>query len=357
MTINNYTGVIYDVINYNVIYFNKESIHSQLKIYAKKDEDIFAFYDEFRKGKHAVTPPENLYPFFFYDIKAPCVLSQYFYKKFDYFSDTYVEYFNTFQNIEQFKRYVFFFYLEQYRDKINIEAVIEGDKKEITKASVAMRYHGERANTFIDLFYDFESAVNELIKYLKRLLHKMKLFHSKKKGLYQAAIEKFINSDNVNPFKKVNNIKDEVKFSKQLFAVCFMNRYVILYKGKTGTSEYSFIVGSDCCQSIRKNADYSYLTYAAVSKVFAHEITDDIIKELTREELTITKLSMKLNTARTTVNKFVGFLYDELAIQVSRANGNEKYYRLNPEYFLVAKRILNEKIDNILLDYKTSNIK
>lgn len=113
MTINNYLGVLYDVIYYNVIYLNKESVRSYLKVYAEKEEDVFVFYDEFRKGKGAIDPPESLYPFFYYNLNRPCALSLHFFKYFDFFTGTYESYFNMFQDVGKFKRYMIFYYLEQ----------------------------------------------------------------------------------------------------------------------------------------------------------------------------------------------------------------------------------------------------
>ena len=46
---------------------------------------------------------------------------------------------------------------------------------------------------------------------------------------------------------------------------------------------------------------------------------------------------MQLHVSRTTIDRLVNLLHNECAVAVSRVEGNEKYYRINPEYFLVAK--------------------
>lgn len=318
-----------------------------LRVYAEKEDDIFAFYDEMRSNRHHINPPENLYPFFFYDVKMPCVITEYFRIKFDFFAGTATSFFSLFNNVE-FRRYVCYFFLEKYRDNIDIEAVIKGNIIEVGKALVAMRHHGDRAETFVQLFYNFEQLLDELVNYLKKLHQKMNLFHAKKRGLYQEAIEKFCSSDNINILKKTYDIKSGIKLTNQIFSVCFMQQYIFLHRHKNNQEDYSFIVGCNSNIAVHKFLDYRHVTYITASKIFANDIANDIVTALEKEELTITKLAIKLKASRTTMDRVIGILYDDFAIQITRTNGNEKYYKLNPEYFLVAKAVLGQRIDNIL---------
>jgi len=348
MTINHYTGVMSDTIYYNVIFFNQDTIRTQSKLYAEKEDDIFLFYDEIRKGKNVIDPPESLYPFFFYDIKIPCVVTEYFHKKFDFFMNKHTDFSSIFKDVDYFKRFVFFFYLEQHKE-ININAALKGDTIEIGKALVAMRQHGERANTFVYLFNNFDQLVEELIRYLNKLHHKMKLFHGKKKGHYQETIDRFCSNDNINILKKTYGIKDKVNILKQTFSVSFMQQYRYLLSSKNNDSNYSFVVGYRSHVVVPKYLNYNFLTPITAAIIYTNPLMNSIIRALKKEELTITKLAIKLAMSRATADRLIGILYDDLAIQITRTIGNEKYYRLNPEYFLAIKSVLVQDIDDILL--------
>ena len=312
-------------------------MRSLLRIYAEKETDIFTFYDEMRSDRHHLHPPESLYPFFYYDITPPCVISEYFHKYFDFFQGTDTSFFNLFNDTEAFKRYVFYFYLEQFRDKINVEAVIKGDAIALSKASLAMRNHGDMADTFIYLFHNFEQLIEELLAYLKQLNHKMKLFHGKRKGLYQEAIDRFFHSVKVNNYKKSLNIKDDVTLINQMFAVSFMNKYPIIYKPINDGLEYSFVIGYDGSMTMDKLVDNRHVTDQAMASIFANKLAKEIVWALGKEELTFTQLSAKLNVTHLTIERIIRILRDNFAVHITRTNGDEKYYDLNLEYLRAEK--------------------
>ena len=347
MTINHYTGVLHDLISYNIFFFNRENSRIRAKVYAERDDDIFVYFDEMRKSKHFLDPPESLYPFFFFDMRTPCVTKEYFHKNFDFFTGTDVTFFNLFKDVNAWKRYVFYFYLEGHKD-INVEAVIAGDAVEISNAILAMRHHGDRAKTFVNLFHNFEQLTEELVKYLKQMHHKINLFHVKRKGLYEEVIERFCSNENIKILKKSYNIKSEVKLPKQTFSVCFINQYTFLYKHKNNASDYSFILGYNSHLVPPRSVNYKFLIPETASLIYTNPLVKDIMMALKKEELTITKLSMKLPISRPTVDRLIGVLYDDFAVHISRTNGNEKYYKLNPEYLLAIKSVIVEDIDDML---------
>lgn len=351
--INHHTGVLYDTIYYNVIFFNQDRVRSQFKVFAEKEEDIFFFYDEMRSSKHHIDPPEKFYPFFYHAVRCPCVMTEYFQIYFDFFTGTATSFFKLFDNNELFKRYCFHFFLGQYADKINIEAAIKGDKKEISKALIALRHHGEQADTFIDFFYDFEELAQELIKYLRQLHQKINLFHGKRKGLYQEAIELFCSGDNINILKKSYNISDKVKLPKQIFSVSFLNRYAFLYRYTKDELNYSFVIGHGSHVVVPRFVNYKHLTPVTAGLIYSSELINKIVQALRKKELTITQLSMMFPASRYTVDRLIGILYNDFVIQISQKIGNEKYYKLNPEYFLAIKSVIDQDIDDILLDFET----
>lgn len=131
-----------------------------------------------------------------------------------------------------------------------------------------------------------------------------------------------------------------------------MHQYIVFYQRINDGLEYSFIIGNRSHTAMTKYINYGYVTHITAAKIFASETMNDIIKALRKEELTITKLAMKLNVSRATMDRLMGILTDELAVQIAQIIGHEKYYKINPEYFLAAKTVLCQEIDNILLDFK-----
>lgn len=346
MKINEAAGVIYDAIFYSYIYFNKEKIYQRLKPYSDKDSDIFAYYDQMRKGNQPLTPSEDFYPFFYVSLQEQSFMTAYFRKYFNFDTSTYMDFFSLFQDKHALKRALIFHYFDRYQDDINLDQLIAGDVPAVAKAMVQLRDHGDRMNAFVRIFCDFDSLVEELVGYLEQLLHKVKLFHAKNKGLYDTAVENFCKNENLHILSKAYNL-EKIKVEEQSFGICFFNPYICMFQF-CGTKMKGFVIGHQAYLAVPKRMTLQNVTTAAISRIYCNDIMESIIDALSVEELTITQLSMRLHVSRTTVDRLIGDLYDDLAVLIAKSNGNEKYYRVNPDFFLAGKEALNKKIDVLM---------
>lgn len=341
------TGIIYDAITYSTIYFCRDAMYKIMRLYANKEDDIFFYYDRFRAAKGSITPPDDLYPFFCFENKGPSVITEYFRRTVSFETGTLNDFINELKKVAYFKRFVVFYYLDEYKKDIRIEDVIKKDPASVARAMVLLRDHGSKTDTFIRLFYDFERLTEELIQYFQILFHKLKLFHHKYRDVCSEAAENFFTDKNIKIISKSFGCN---KLSKKtvIFGVSFFQCFAYLLQIE-GKMVKGFVIGHKSYSSIPQNANYKHVTATIISQIIANDLMVDILNLLTLEPLTITQLSFRLHVSRTTVDRFVGFMYDNMAIIISKLNGNEKYYGINPEFFLVGKEVFNKKIDDLLL--------
>ena len=139
--INEAAGVIYDAISYNFIYFNKERVYQRLKIYAVKDSDIFAYYDQMRKANQPLTPSEDFYPFFYVSRQEQSFMTAYFRKYFKFDTSTYMDFFSLFQDKHALKRALIFHYFDRHQNEFNLDQLIAGDVPAVAKAMVHLWRH------------------------------------------------------------------------------------------------------------------------------------------------------------------------------------------------------------------------
>jgi len=190
--INRDTSIVYDAINYPIMFFNPDNFRSAFKIYAEKETDLFENYHEFRKTSPP-DPPKNLFPFFFFDGRVKTVITTYFDKNHVCYNHTTQSVLKIFKDTANLKRAIYYYYLEQFRENIDIELVIKGDVESTSHAAALLSaIHSDYPTQFYLLFFKFEELVEELISYLKQLIPKVNLFHVKRQSLYEEIINNFL---------------------------------------------------------------------------------------------------------------------------------------------------------------------
>ena len=344
MNFNPAPGIIYDAIMYNIIYFCKDIFFKTMKTYIRNDDDVLLYYNKFRSTM-IDTPPESLYPFFYYVGEGPCALSGYFIKHFNYFNGTYRDFFSSLNNKAQLKRAVLFYILEPYRDQLDIEAVLKEDPKSITEAVVLLRSHGSRLRSFVRLFYEFDDVANELKKYMETLVFRLRRFHEKYKEVVMKAIERFSAPDVVKVYVKKSGMSNLTDISSQTFSVTLLHPTVLIWRNEG--DNFAFILSTNAYSALPLYVQYKNISPYSIATLFSNETIRDIIGALNNQEETITRLSMQLHVSRTTIDRLVNLLHNECAVVVSRLEGNEKYYRINPEYFLVAKNKFDREFEEL----------
>jgi len=327
---------------------------SMFKIYAENENEIFDNYYEFRE-KNAIDPSEDLYLFFYFDSKTPSVITNYFDSN-RAFTHTLQSIFTILEDKPKLKRAVYYYYLEVLRKKdIDIEAVIKGDVKNTSYAvALLTSIHADYPKQVWRLFYDFDALVDELMAYFKKMIHKVNLYHTKKKNLYEPIINDFIKSAHINTMKKNYFPNENINFNKQIYAIAFFNRIVIkIFHHKDTDKQISVLIGDGCNNASTSYANYKHITATSASKIFAVEPMNDIVNALLiKGEKSITQLSHILPHSRSTIHKFMELLDEELIVKISRKRGNEIYYEINFEYFIAAQPVVHQAFDKFILEYR-----
>ncbi len=350
MNFNPAPGIIYDAIMYNVIYFSKEKVFEKIRFFLDSDGEAFVNYNKFRKSQGVIDPPETFYPFFYYDGERPCALSKCFINHYTFYNGTFKDFLSILNDKAQFKRIVLFHLLEPYQDQLDIEAVLGEDPKAITEAVVLLRSHGSSLQSFVRLFHDFDEVTNELGKYMETLVFRLRRFHKTHNGEAIAAIERFLVPEVIKVYVKKTGTDKSVKIEEQIFSVSLLHPAVFIWQHRG--EKYAYVISANACRDTMRMPVYNNITSLSIAKLFANETIYDIIKELVKGEQTITRLSMRLHVSRTTVDRLVNYLHDEFAVDLVRMEGNEKYYRVNREYFLSAKSKFDAMFEELLKQWR-----
>ena len=110
--INRSLGIVYDSIYHSVIFFNQETVRSFLKLNTEDMSQVFDNYYEFVNDKNVPEPSDDLYPFFYFDAKTPCVIRKYLDKYFDFFNGSIQSFVKLLKEKERLKRFVYNYYLK-----------------------------------------------------------------------------------------------------------------------------------------------------------------------------------------------------------------------------------------------------
>ena len=84
MIINQSVGILDDMINYTVIYFDRRAVERKYLSHGIDIDMAFSYYDELRRSKNKLDPPECLYPFFHLYNDRECVFSEYFQSNYNF---------------------------------------------------------------------------------------------------------------------------------------------------------------------------------------------------------------------------------------------------------------------------------
>lgn len=348
VNINESLGILYDSLFYNIVYFNRKAVETRLSSLTHEKTDVILYnYDLFRLKKNNPSPPDSLYPFFHYSEHFGCVLTKLLLEKTDFFGDAIQDFFQKLEDKRSLKRFVFAHYLHTF-EGINMQKVLLAEGESVAKA-LTMLSQWIKIDHFYYMFYHFNQLVDELITYLKSLLIEIEKFHAKNKDKADI-IHSFASPDTASQVKRVCKISDEVNLENQTYSVCYLAQYVIMRRSTKGKRPYAFALGCNFSDILFQSMNYGYITVYSVIKSFGNETKVDIIRELSKKEMTISQLSRKLHLSRSSIGRYVEDLVDEVAITRVKKVGADIYLRLNPEYLAQSKSVFVNYIDNILLE-------
>ena len=296
-------------------------------------------------------PPQSLYPFFVIEGERPCVLSRYFHKVFDCFTGSFEDFILSLKNTEAFKRFIFTFYCKSSTTDIN--SVIQGDPKTISRIIAAHSNHGDNLPYIADLFFHFPELVTALVKQLYKIKPIIENLHRINRKQVSTIIESILAAEQAALLIKWARIPNSVNLQEQTFSVCFVNPAIIYYTSRLvgQTRQYLFMFGYVNTNTKLLSMSTCRKTFTSIDilKTLGHGLRYEIIELLRQKPMTVSQLSQELHIARTSIIRCIAVLLDETVILHSSQKGAEKYYKLNLGYFVEAHTQLNQYFDTFLL--------
>jgi hypothetical protein len=341
-------GIILDVLEYNMMYFNQPLIEYRDKILPTDSEPAFHYFDRFRAGKRKFSPLANWFPLFRY---TPSNYN--FFPMFKYFWDTFdpsrqVGDFLKSLRSEAFKRCCFEFFLNKYSGEIDTEGVLKGNLRDCMNSLARLVKEGEDAEKFTGFLCAFDDLIEEIIPYLDACCDKMKAFHAQYVQKILAGSEKTL-IESMREIKLMHNISDNISIADQSYTICLMEHFVLLCK-KFRDNKLFFFFGASSKNALRMWDETLGINLLSVGNEFGNEVKYDIVQTLRKGDRTISQLSRHLFISRSTVERCVFSLQKAHVLLVSKRVGVETYFKLNPNYFIAAKAKITLDLDNILDD-------
>lgn len=344
-------GLLLDVISYTLMYFNHDSYQREKILYSDKTTDTFKYYDSFRQGKRRLDPPDLLYPFFsFNDAKSSyssvSPLLSYFLNVFD-FSTVDLKTLLDALSTEGFREYCLNYYFQSFSDRLSIGGLDAGNADDCMKALLVLQKQGERLELFYPFLRDFRSLIGPLRDYLEECYGRIASFHAQFGPELAAGVrgDYLANAESVD---RSLDLKPGDGGEASDYTVHLINHMVLFHQTVRGTGKGVYFLGLSSVENVVGWTNYSSLDLLSFCNAFGNEIKRDIIMQLVQEEQTVSQLAAALYTSRSTVNRYVVSLYENLVIQISKKVGTETYYSLNPKYFLIAKEKVSSVIDYII---------
>lgn len=350
MNINETVGIIHDAIFYGVAFFNRKSLAMHPDLIGIDDRFRFFHYNNLRSTTRVPDPPDCLLPLFYYNNHRCSVLTAYFGKHFNYFSDTIADFYSMIRDKSRFRKFVMDYYFrDDFNDK-ELQKLCLSEGETVLRAAetlskiIEIKYHST-------LFYHFNEMVDTAIEFFTQLFPFIQTYHSKRKAETAEALDKFILLDNQRLVRKSLIKNDEdciVNLENQVYTVCYLNPYIIA--SFRIDRKYIFILGIDWSMMISKSLKYTHVTMLSIMNSLGHPTKVEIVNELRKKDMTISQLARALHLARTSISRYVEDLLDELVIVKSRKSGSEIYYRLNSTYLRYAKNTFDQFLDQTILD-------
>lgn len=159
-----------------------------------------------------------------------------------------------------------------------------------------------------------------MITYLQGLLIEVEKLHSQKKDTANI-VHTFISADKSSQVKRACLIDEDIDFGVQTYSVCYLAQYLIISKSTKGEKPFAFLLGCDFSTILSQSIEYRYITIYSVMSCFENETKIDIIRELTKGDMTVSQLSRKLHLSRSSIGRYVEDLVNEVAITRVKKQG------------------------------------
>lgn len=345
-------GIMYDVISYSVIYFNRDSYNNVKTYYSDKSIDTYKYYDIFRQGKRKIDPPDYLYPFFYFSSDPKnhftnfSLLQSYFLNHYNFLDFNLTNFLDSLK-APSFKQFCMAYYFKNHADQISIDGLAAGNVDDCMQAMLILHKHGDRLRYFYQLIRSFDELLPSLLEYLENCYVRMASFHAQfGQGFFDDVYSYYLkNADDIN---KAQNLSTEDLQNITCYTIHLIDHLMMFDRMPLNSDTGMFFFGSSSLENVLGWSNYSNLDVLSFCSAFGNEIKKDIIMQLAEKEQTISQLASALFTSRSTINRYVVSLYENLVIQISKKIGTETYYSLNPKYFVIVKKKVEDMLDQII---------
>ena len=341
-------GIIIDVLNYNMIFFNQQLIKYRNKVVSDDSHNAFIYYDRFRAGKRRVDPLPQWEPFFRYRSTNYDFYPffRYFWNSFDPMQSA-EEFFRTL-NSESFRTCCFEHSFGNYTKKASLDGLLHGNISDTMQVAALLAKDGEDVEQFIPYLCSFSEILAEFITYLITLSKKMRDFHKQNVPKVIGSIESVF-TDSDHSIRLMHNISQKVLMNEQSFTICMMEHFILMCK-KFNNNNLFFFSGASGNDIIKQWSDTLEISLYTFGSELGNEVKYEIVQSLRKGERTVSQLSKQLYVSRSTIERHVTSLQKASIINVAKRIGVEIYYTLNPLYFIAAKSKLLVDFDDILED-------
>ena len=323
-------GIAYDTIFYGVLYFNFDRLKGNYQKYPDiSDEDFHLFY---QLKEQISAPPPELYPFFYSDVLKPSFISNHFFYHFRFGQEDFAAFLARIETDSSFMQALIEYYLGQLDEAPTLE------NKKIVQKILQLDLDPLIIIQMLKCLADIEAIKHTLLSFLEKSFSAVKELHEQNKARIQKYSKVFQTDiflkglSSMGPFQCTESKKDR-------FSICLLNVIVILQKGTHETGR-KFIFGYKTPHQIENKNAYFKISPIELCEALGNPIKSSILMQLQKKELTATQLSEILIFSRQTVNRHLLWLFCNWLIIISKRNGPEIYYKINPKFFAAAKKIL-----------------
>ena len=347
MKYNFQSSIIYDTIFYTIIYFCRDAVEELRKLDTNDVNEYYDAYNEFCATRNKIFPDEDLFPFFFFNGKRPCVMTELF--SFFKYSCTYEEYRSKIVDKSFFKRYVLTYYFEPLISNEKLQSLLNNEYETTIYCSLLLNsvhhFSADSVHAFSSLLTHFDDLVISLVVYLDETFAAMKRFHKEKNT--REIISNFLrNEEQLNIFKKIKLIDRNVTIADQSFGICYIAPYVSLVGSHN--RKYTFINGYLRMQHLQI-LQYTFIKPVQAMRLFGEKYVENILQALQKEDKTASQLSRELYLARSSMSRLLQKLEEELILS-SYIKGTARYFHINFDYIKEAKPRIMRYLDELICD-------
>ena len=314
----------------------------------RENEDLTLFHYHNFRSQGALDPPASLFPLFYHDKNAVCVMTNFIVKHVEFFQNSIYDFFQRISNRRALRNYVFEFYFSRYKDTIDMDMILRSDGESLAKALAYMCQIVEDINPFINMVYHFNDIMDDLVLYMHTLIPAVEVYHTVHRSCFKKTVTDFIHDNMNSQVKRICYDNDSCNLNEQTYSVSLIAQYVIVRRSTHQKSPFAFLLGCDSISLLSHAIDYRYVTIPSMLKTLGSDLKLDILKELSTHDLSLSQLAQSLHIPKSSLIHHVNDFLKESAIVKINLSDDGDLYHLNAEYFYRARSTFCGFIDTLM---------